>query len=381
MALCVAIGNGSAPALASEPATRELTRAVFGFFDEADRDYMLNTADYDVLSTVAYFALEAQSDGSLLKTAPGGANTIEWNAWTSTWMGDVIALAHAHVAKVVLTVARFGWSPATRAATIALLANAAARQRLAQEVADAVVARGADGVNLDLEPMFAGYQEQFVDLLRRLRTELDARQPGLSLTFDSTGYGSHYPIAAATAAGAADAVFVMAYPFRTKFSDKTGAISPMAGVRFDVTEAVDRACSKATCAKVILGLPNFGYEWPTETKRVHSLTRKDWERYGFPQSVSLADAASTAARYGRRWDAQQLVPWTRWRARACAGCPRTWRQVYYDDTHSMTIKYDFVNERDLLGIGIWQLGRGEDRADFYSLMRDKFGPSRAQNAR
>ena len=362
--------SSAAPVSAGTPF--EMGREVFAFFSGGDRDYMLETADYDVLTTIAYFALPVRANGRLDTTTASGRPTSEWTAWTSNWMTQVIADAHSQGAKVILTVSRFGWSSAGAADTTALLADEEAHSRLAAAVADEVVARGVDGVNLDLEPMFTGYQEEFVALLAELRAALDARQPGLSLSFDVTGYSQKYPIAEAVAAGA-DAVFVMAYPYHTVNSSHAGAVSPMAGMRAgDVTEAADRAVAAAGADRVILGLPNYGMEWPTATRRLHSETRSNWTRYGAPRSSSISRAMGLADLHGRRWDAEQLVPWIRWRAQACSTCPATWRQLYYDDTQSMSLKYDLVNERDLLGVGIWQLGTGTDRPDFYDLLVEKF---------
>ncbi|HYI21257.1 MAG TPA: glycosyl hydrolase family 18 protein, partial [Candidatus Limnocylindrales bacterium] len=310
-----------APAAASEallaPGAVGMDRQVYGFFDSGDRDYMLETADYDVLTTVAYFALVANADGTLQRVRPNGSPTSEYRAWTSDWMTQVIELAHDHGTDIVLTISRFGWTDSTRAVTVALLSDAAARQRLANQAAAEVVARGVDGVNLDLEPMIGDLKPEFVDLLRRMRAALDSHDPDLVLTFDSTGYSSNYPIAEALADGAADNVFIMAYPFRTRNSDRAGAMSPMGGLSFDVTEATSRIVGLSSPDKVILGLANFGFRWPTETRYLHSLTRKNWATYGNPASSTISRSAELAARHGRRWDSEQLVPWTRWRSRAC----------------------------------------------------------------
>lgn len=371
-ACLIALSSSGAPAV-SAGTSFEMGREVFAFFDGGDRDYMLQTADYDVLTTIAFFGLPVRANGRLHTTTASGGPTSQWAAWTSNWMTQVIADAHSHGTKVILTVSRFGWSPAGAADTATLLADEEAHARLAAAVADEVVARGVDGVNLDLEPMFTGYQDEFVALVAELRAALDARQPGLSLSFDVTGYSQKYPIAEAVAAGA-DAVFVMAYPYHTVNSGHAGAVSPMAGMRAgDVTEAADRAVAAAGADRVILGLPNYGMEWPTVTRRLHGETRSNWTRYGAARSTAISRAYELADLHGRRWDADQLVPWTRWRAQACATCPATWRQLYYDDTQSMALKYDFVNDRDLLGVGIWQLGTGADRPDFYDLLVEKFG--------
>jgi spore germination protein YaaH len=371
-ACLIALSSPGVSAVSAGPSI-EMDREVFAFFDGGDRDYMLETADYDVLTTIAFFALPALADGRLHTKTGSGQPTSEWTAWKSNWMTRVIADAHSHGTKVILTVSRFGWTPGSAADTTALLADENAHSRLAAAVADEVITRGVDGVNLDLEPMFTGYQEEFVGLVAELRAALDARQPGLSLSFDVTGYSQKYPIAEAIAAGA-DAVFVMAYPYHTRNSSRAGAVSPMAGISAgDVTEAADRAVAEAGAHRVILGLPNYGMEWPTETRYLHSETRSNWSQYGMPRSSPISRAMRLAATHGRRWDSIQLVPWTRWRAQACSTCPATWRQLYYDDTQSMSLKYDFVNERDLLGVGVWQLGTGTDRPDFYDLLVDKFG--------
>jgi spore germination protein YaaH len=79
--------------------------------------------------------------------------------------------------------------------------------------------------------------------------------------------------------------------------------------------------------------------------------------------------------HGVRWDSEQKVPWTRWLYRACASCPRTWRQLYYENKRSLALKYDLVNARDLAGVGFWRIGYEGNRPGLYQLLRDKFGPS------
>ena len=92
----------------------------------------------------------------------------------------------------------FAWSSGGVTKQKALLGNATARAALARNIAAAVRDRGADGVNLDFEPIVSGYDDEFTALVRRVRTELDAVQPGYYLTFATTGFIGNYPIEAAT---------------------------------------------------------------------------------------------------------------------------------------------------------------------------------------
>ena len=81
-------------------------------------------------------------------------------------------------------------------------------------------------MNLDFEPLAAGYADEFVLLVKRVRTELNAVAKGYQLTFDTTGYIGNYPLEAATAAGAADAIFIMGYDYRSSGSSPVGSIAP-----------------------------------------------------------------------------------------------------------------------------------------------------------
>jgi len=272
--------------------TASAGREVFAFFTAGGSDYMLQSADYSTLTTVAFIGVDALADGTL-ETSRDGVVTTQWAAWTSDWMNEVITKAHAGGCKVVLTVKRFAWSAADRALTTELLSSADARANLAVEIADAVIARGVDGVNLDFEPIPTAVKDDFVTFVRLLRQELDERQAGLFLTFDATAHIANYRIAELTAEGAADAVFVMGYPFKSSGSKKTGANSPLDGVKYGLPETVDAYLARTSADKVILGLPYYGYEWSTETKLLHSSTRPIGPTYGYPNSRPIGSAISS----------------------------------------------------------------------------------------
>ena len=83
----------------------------------------------------------------------------------------------------------------------ALLGSSAHRPNLARQIAAAVRDRGADGVNLDFEPIVSTYADEFTALVRSVRAELNKIRAGYQLTFDTTGWIGNYPIEAATASG------------------------------------------------------------------------------------------------------------------------------------------------------------------------------------
>ncbi len=343
-----------------------------GFFLPSQLDDVQANADLGVLTALAYFGISSNKNGGLHRTA-GGAPDFRWTAWNDTRMTHLIDDAHAAGTKMIMTLTRFSWNHTEAVGTVKLLSSQHARERLAEQAAAEVVARGVDGINVDFEPIPDGQSANFVDFVRRLRHELDARQPGLELTVDTTGYIANYDVAGLTAPGAADALYIMAYHYTGSWSRRSGAVSPLHRSTYDVADTVDAFLKLTTPDKLMLGLAWYGNLWSTRTSSLNSRTRPGSSRYGFPGSLPYSDAAAVAAEHGRLWDPVEEVPWTRWQARACSSCPLTWRQLYYEDAQSLEAKHQLVIDQGLRGTGIWTLGFGGSGTELYDEMRSTFG--------
>jgi hypothetical protein len=196
-----------APSLTTALTTEEpidataVRREVFGFLPYWELNSSSTRLDFRKLSTIAYFGVGANADGTLQKRNADGSLTVGWSGWTSSRMTNLITTAHRQRTRVVLTVQSFAWTSGQLSRQKQLLGSATARARLARQIAAAVRDRGADGVNLDFEPLASGYADEFTALVRRVRTELTNVAGGYQLTFDTTGFIGNYPIEAATARG------------------------------------------------------------------------------------------------------------------------------------------------------------------------------------
>ena len=136
------------------------------------------TLDYPTLSTVAYFSVGCASGGTLLKKNSDGSTTTGWAGWTSSKMTSIINAAHSAGTRVALTLSCFGWSTAGANLQARILNTASYRNTLAAQTAKAVHDRGADGVNLDFEPIASGQSANFVSFVHELRTALDGIYQG-----------------------------------------------------------------------------------------------------------------------------------------------------------------------------------------------------------
>jgi spore germination protein YaaH len=351
-----------------------LRREVFGFLPYWELSDSTTTLDYDVLSTIAYFGVGSDKYGNLLKQDSAGAVTTGWGGWTSSKLTDIIQAAHGKGTRVVLTVQMFAWSTSQAAAQGAFLASPSARLNLAKQAAAAVRDRGADGVNLDFEPIATGYADEFAAFVRTMRAELDAIAPGYQLTFDTTGWIGNYPIEAATAPGGADAIFIMGYDYRGSSSSPVGSIAPLGGPLYDIGDTLDAYLARVPASKLILGVPYYGRAWSTVSD-AQNASNQSGLKNGYSATATYGTAMDLIGQYGRRYDPVEQVAWTAYRRETCTtqyGCVTSWRQLYFDDVQALSAKYDLVNRRDLRGVGLWALGYDGTRTELYGALRSKF---------
>jgi spore germination protein YaaH/flagellar hook assembly protein FlgD len=351
-----------------------LKREVFGFLPYWELTDSSTRLDWEKLSTIAYFGVGAAGDGTLQKTNGDGSTTVGWSGWTSSRMTTVINAAHANGARVVLTVQSFGWSSTGVARQKALLGDPAHRITLARQIAAAVRDRGADGVNLDFEPIVSTYADEFTALVRSVRSELNKVARGYQLTFDATGWIGNYPIEAGTASGAADAVVIMGYDYKSGSSNPVGSVAPLGGAGYDIGDTIRTYVSRVPASKVILGVPYYGRAWSTATSAFASKNISSVKN-GASTTVLYGTARQYAADHGRKWDPVQGVAWTVYRRQNCTatyGCVTPWREIYYDDAQALGLKYDAINRYNLRGAGIWALGYDGTRTELYAVLKAKF---------
>jgi spore germination protein YaaH/flagellar hook assembly protein FlgD len=355
------------------PGATGLRRDVYGFlpyWEVSDPSTRLN---FSVLSDVAYFSLGVDGSGNLLRRNRDGSLTTGWAGWTSAAMTDVITQAHVAKARVTLTLSVFAWTASQASIQAALLSSPAARANLASQAVAAVRDRGADGINLDFEPIVQGSEDGFVALVRAIRADFEAIGPGYTLSFDTLGQPANYPLEEALAPGGADAVFVMGYDYRTAGSTYAGSIDPLNGPAYDLTETVQAYLARIPANQIILGIPYYGRAWSTVSSAKNARTR-DGATYGYSTAVTYDSAAAVAAQYGRQYDDREVSAWVAYQKQTCTSgtCTTTWRQLYYDDADTLRARYDMVNLSGIRGVGIWALGYDGSRPELYQALADKF---------
>jgi spore germination protein YaaH len=336
----------------------QLRREVFGFLPYWESSY---TPNYDILSTVAYFGVGMNGSGDLIKKDSDGSTSTGWGGWTSSWMTKVLNGAHANGTRVVITIECFAWSSSQAATQTALLSSPQNRANGIAQIVAAITDRGADGVNLDFEPIASGQSANFVTFVRDLRTALNAAHSGYELTYDATGRGTTYNTTNLLASGGADAVFIMGYDFRSIDSTYAASMDPLTSPKiFDLTDSINRYKAWAPTSKLILGLPYYGRKYVTVDDKIYSTCTYT------ASNITFTSAQAYMRSFGRRYDSIEQAAWTAYFV------DPNWFQIYYDDAQALGARADMINYWNLRGMGIWALGYDAGYDDAANVVASRF---------
>ena len=225
-----------------------------------------------------------------------------------------------------------------------LTENVEVQERLLEQLTAEVRRRGFAGVNIDFEYVLPENKVQYAAFIGKMREllrpegytvsvavppKVSNEQRGLLVEgadyrlirkarimrfFNDTVKGSHY----------------LSYPM---------AVAPLDKVR----QVIVRYVSESPVEKLILGIPNYGYDWQLPYER--GVTRA--QTIGNVQAVDLAVENGALIRYAQT--AQS--PWFTYKK---SGMDHV---VWFEDVRSIQAKWKLVQELDLAGAWYWNLMR------------------------
>ena len=225
-----------------------------------------------------------------------------------------------------------------------VLTDPQVRRTFLAEVLSVVRQRGYRGVDVDFEFVPAEQRQDYIGFVDALRRELSAMgypvlaalapktyaaQPGLLYEgHDYAGLGA-----------AADFVLLMTYEWGYAYGPPM-AVAPLPQVR----QVLDYAVTEIPAGKILLGIPNYGYDWPLPFRQGETRAR----------SLSNQEAVALAVRYGAEisYDETAKSPYFYYTAED--GRPH---MVWFEDGRSAAAKLRLVAEYGFHGAGYWNLMR------------------------
>jgi chitinase len=319
--------------------------------------------DWSAINCVLHFAALPQSDGTI--------DLSRFQLFPAR-IEQMVRLARETEACVLLTVGGANTKRGFRQAT----ADAPVRAKLIDNIVNAVVEHGYDGIDIDWEPLQDSDEAQFVAFVRELRARLDTAVPGAMLTA-AAGYewGSleHKNTTSIFASVVDDLDFVhlMAYALAGPWGGwvtwhdsaltNSGATSPDGTKPLPSAELVveQYAAAGVPYGKMTLGLAFFGKIWQggggTATGGV-TAPRQSWTakptmsgEYQYHEIIQRPDYAAT-----ERWDENALAPYL---SIDNSGSAED-LFIPYANHRSVKEKVRFAAEHGLAGLMIWEL-RGD----------------------
>ena len=223
-----------------------------------------------------------------------------------------------------------------------VLENPQAVQNLINNIENNIKSKGMYGVDFDFEYIPAENRDQYTALIAgaaerlnpqgyivtaALAPKTDANQPGLL-------YQGHdyYDIGQV-----ANYVLLMTYEWGYTYGPPM-AVSPINQVR----RVLDYGVSEIDPAKILMGMPNYGYDWPLPFVQGQTKAEKITNSEGFSRGAKydvpiLFDELSQAPNYTYYDDSGVQ------------------HQVWFENEASIRAKLNLVNEYGLAGVAYWNI--------------------------
>jgi spore germination protein YaaH len=328
-----------------------------------------STWNYNVISTLAYFALAVNWDGTWIKSGGG------YNGYNSQDMVDMVSEAHQAGARVLLTIKASGQAALNDVVTVA-----AERDMVVQNTIAAIANKNLDGVNIDFEgytsSTYPNIQAGLTLFTGQMSAAVHQRWPNALVTIDTyTGSASWDSglMRIDALAPLVDAMFIMAYDMSfSNMPGQAGPNAPMTGWTYNVSTSIKQYLTKAPASKIILGVPWYGYRFKTTSNAPYAKT-SDATPDTYAASVKDLSCGKGLVKH---WDVPSQSPWASWyspaRGDPCGMNLGSWQELYYENVRSLGVKYDLVNSSGIRGMGIWALGYDGGAPELWSQLNTYF---------
>lgn len=225
-----------------------------------------------------------------------------------------------------------------------MLNNPTAREKLINELLTVMSEKGYYGVDIDFEYVLPENKETFINFISQVKEAMSAAgykvfvalAPKTSATQEGLLYESHdYK----RIGEIADYVLLMTYEWGYTYGPPM-AVAPLNKVK----EVLDYAITEIPPEKIIMGVPNYGYDWSLPFLRGDDKARSLGNQEAAQMAMDLRagilydDVAQSPYFYYTDQDGREHVVW-------------------FEDARSIDAKLRTASEYGFAGIGYWNLMR------------------------
>lgn len=318
----------------------------YWLLDKADPTYT------NTLTTLAYFSLTINPDGSIQKMTNPQEEDPGWTTLKKQSVADRLAQAHELGQTTSLVI----FSADQETMNTLFSDPVVHATRLVEDVTPIMRQYDFDDLNLDLESLgeaSVSSQQQVTEFVRTVKNGLIENKLGtLSLDMTVSSLFQQQKTNPIEIGKIVDTVIIMTYDYHYPGSLLSGPVAPLGGAGtdrvYDVTTTLSRMTQLIPKEKILLGIPLYGYEWETLASA--------------PGSPVIPGSGKTAS--DRR--VEQLLS-------TCTNCVQGfdpigqesyvvvsdnsyYRQIFYSDPKTLSARVNLARSSSIGGVALWALG-------------------------
>ena len=304
--------------------------------------------DWSLLSHFSFFCYEVD---------PVDGEPITTHGW-STSSAVNAALASGNT-KVTLTVALFS-NHAT------FFSSTASQQTLISNLISLVQSRGAHGVNIDFEGLPSAYKIDFAYFMVNLANQMHAAIPGseVSTVLYAVDWNNVFDFTLMEPV--VDHYIIMGYAYYYQGSSNAGPCDPLYhyGTSYNyslsrsITYYLDKGCP---ADKLIMGLPYYGYQWPTTSLNVPSSTTGSGTAKTYRQIRNNTSGFYSLSNHQYDQDSYTDI---------YTFNDNGFKQCFITEENGFRKRLEHINTTGIGGIGIWALGYDDGYNEFWNGIND-----------
>jgi spore germination protein len=311
------------------PQQEENKKSIFvnGYvFPQKDTDQLQSTMPY--LTYLSIFSYHARDNGDLIPHSDL----------------ELIELARTNKTAPMMVVTNMdGDGGFNSSLAHTLLTNKDVQENYIKNILQTLHAKNYFGLDIDFEYVYPGDRESYNSFLSRMAETLSPKKITLTtalapktsgeqqgLLYTAHDYAHH--------GNQADHVILMTYEWGyTK--GPAMAVSPLP----EVKKVLKYATSVIPPNKILLGIPNYGYDW-----------KLPFVRGTAARSISNTQAVEIAAKVGAsiQYDEEAQAPYFHY-----TDVDKIRHEVWFSDARSIRASLQLVNQFGLAGISYWTIGR------------------------
>ena len=279
--------------------------------------------------------------------------------WKTTALVDS---AKAHNCKVFLSVSNFGAHD-----NRVFLNNPKAQDNLINTLSELIAYRNADGINIDFEGVSGENRTQFTEFIIKIAKQFKKKNPKYMVSLCLYAKDWHDVFDIKKIDSFIDFYTLMGYDYYGSFSTYAGPVTPLKnskdfgnGLESSVNYYLSKGVEKQ---KLIVGLPYYGAEWFTKQKSIPSISSKF---VSHPPYKTIKSIYIDSLKAPVQFDAKSASTYITIKENS------EYKEIWFEDSKSLALKYDWIKQKELSGVGIWALGYDDGYADLWNLLTDKF---------